>query len=480
MPPRDHDRDTRPTKSEDDGAVRRLRDLETREADVEAPPGQVVRHGGTFESFKHRDFTLFWSGAFVSNVGTWMQNVVLSLVVYSFRRSETDLGLVSFAQGIPVLFLAIWAGSLADRLDRKRLIIATQVVLMVQAAMLGWLYMTGQLSSAAPVSALVWVVGLSLLLGVMSALSFPAWQSVIPDLVPRRSLLNAIALNSAQFQSARMLGPLVASALLLVGLRADGIFYVNAASFVFVIAALWVVRLRPSDRAHPHGVEESGWTRLTAGIRYARENRTVGTIVLSTAILTLFGMGYVVLIPAVADKVLGFHEVVARDRVASYIYAANGFGAVISALLVASLPPSVRRENLMRYSLLAMALLLLAFSASRTLPLILIASACAGAALLTTNALANTSIQATVPNHLRGRVMSLFVMSFMGLMPVAGLLIGPIAEKVGTMTAIAGSATLLLLWALVLLVRPGMLGLDKPAEGPAGVAPLGRWRGPGS
>jgi MFS family permease len=137
-----------------------LQNLSTREADVEAPPGKVVRRGGTFDSFRHRDYTLFWSGALVSNVGTWMQTYALGIVVWGFRRSEFDVGLVNFAAGIPVLFLALWVGSLADRVDRRRLIIDTQWVLLAQAALLGWLYASGHLSSKTPVVSLLWVCGL--------------------------------------------------------------------------------------------------------------------------------------------------------------------------------------------------------------------------------------------------------------------------------------------------------------------------------
>src|ERR1019366_4643482 len=253
---------------------RRLGEIETREADAEAPTQEVVRRGGTFESFRHRDYTLFWSGAFVSNIGTWMQNYALGLVVYAFRSSELDLGVVSFLSGIPVLFLALWAGGLADRVDRKRLIIWTQAVLLVQAAALGWLYNAGQLSSRTPIASLVWVSSLGILGGIMSALAFPSWQSMLPDLVPKDSLLNAIALNSAQFQSARLVGPLLGGALFIAGLTMGGIFYVNSVSFLFVIWALWVIRPRKQEH-HAASAGETGWERIAAGRRRQSAHRAV-------------------------------------------------------------------------------------------------------------------------------------------------------------------------------------------------------------
>jgi MFS family permease len=444
--------DHREPPTEDNG---RFSEVATREADVEAPTQEVVRRGGTFESFRERDFSLFWSGALVSNVGTWMQNAALAIVVYAFRHSETDSGIMNFAAGIPVLFLALYAGSLADRIDRKQLIIATQTVLLVQAAAFGWLYESGHLSGNIVVS-MTWVVGLSLIGGVMSALAFPAWQSILPDLVPRDSLLNAIALNSAQFQSARLLGPLVTAGLILVGVSYGGIFYINAASFLFVIAALWAVHPRKMVR-HISAEEESGWKRLTAGIKYAREHEVVGVIIISTAIMTVFGMAYMTtLLPAFVDKSLGFGGAV-NGRYVAIVLSANGLGAVVSALIVASLPHGVRRENLMRYSLLAMAVLLIGFSRTHSLWLALPLSAAVGAALLTTNSLANTSIQATVPNQLRGRVMSLFVMSFMGLMPMSALVFGPLGSLIGPGNAILAGAVVLLAWAIALFVRPGLL-----------------------
>jgi MFS family permease len=371
---------------------------------------------------------------------------------------------MNFAMGIPVLFLAIWAGSLADRVDRRKLILATQAVLLVQASVLGWLYVSGRLSGS-PVVALAWVVLLSLVNGIMSALAFPAWQSVLPDLVPKETLLNAIALNSAQFQSARLVGPLLAAALVVAGFGMGELFFVNAASFLFVILALWLVHPRPHDK-QPHAGDEHAWQRLTAGLRYATENRVVGVLILSTAILTIFAMPYMMLLPAVVKYTLGFPDakgVGGDPKVISYVMAANGLGAMVGSLVIASLPRTVRRENLMRFAMLAMALLLLAFAYSRWLPLTLVISALAGAAFITSTSLINTSIQSTVPNQLRGRVMALFVMSFIGIMPLSAAAFGPLGQAIGPSNAIGIGASVLLVWVAVLLVRPGLLGLDGPA-----------------
>ncbi|HSK46732.1 MAG TPA: MFS transporter [Coriobacteriia bacterium] len=430
-------------------------EVEIIEADTEVPRASVVRRSGTFESFQHRDYSLFWSGSLVSNMGSWMQNYALAIVVYSLRQSELDSGIVQFVAGVPVLFLALPAGLLADRMDKRQLLIWSQVVMLVQAVALGLLFNSGRLSSSDPLRSLVWIAALGLLGGVMSALMFPAWQSLLPDLVPRDTLLNAIALNSAQFQSARLLGPLAAAGLVLVGAGMGEIFYVNAASFVFVIAALWAIRPHPlaESQQNPHrGPTEGAWRTLTAGLRYAREHRPVGTLLISTAIMTIFGMPYMMLLPAFADKALGGGEVET-----AYLMAANGLGAVIGALAVASLKKSTNRERLIPFALLAFSLLLAAFSQSTTLGTAMLFSALAGAGILTVNSLANTSIQSAVPTQLRGRVMALFVMSFMGLMPISSLIFGPIGEVIGPARAILGGSIALATWAIVLLSNRWLL-----------------------
>jgi MFS family permease len=344
-------------------------------------------------------------------------------------------------------------------------------VLLVQAAALGWLYGAGQLSSRTPIASLAWVSGLGILGGIMAALSFPSWQSMLPDLVPRDSLLNAIALNSAQFQSARLLGPVLGGALFIAGVTMGGIFYVNAVSFLFVIWALRVIRPKKQEH-HAASAGDTGWQRLGAGLRYARENRVVRVLILSTALMTIFAMPYMMLLPAVVDKALigpsvpGLARGVLRGKLVAYVMAANGLGAVFGSLAVASLPRTVVRERIMRWSLLALALLLIVFSASRSLALTMAISACAGAALLTTNSMVNTSIQSVVPNHLRGRVMALFITAFMGLMPVSAAIFGPLGSVIGPTNAIGGGAVVLLAWAITLLLRPGMLGLEQnPSRG---------------
>lgn len=427
------------------------------EADVAEPRRIIARRGTTFESFAFRDYTLFWSGALVSNMGTWMQNYALAIVVYGLRRSEFDSGLVNFVSGIPVLFLALPAGALADRIDKRRLLITAQLVLMLQAGALAVLFSIGWLEPSSPIRALVWIAALGLLGGVMAALSFPAWQAILPDLVPRRSLLNAIALNSAQFQSARLLGPLVAAGLVLVGATMGDLFWVNAASFIFVILSLAAIRPHPDhDTTEPAAGRaregKGAWHTLTAGLRYAREHRSIGVLIASTAVMTTFGMPYMMLLPAITDKVLG-----GGRAETAYLMAANGFGAIFGALVVAGLPVHAKRERLVPAALVAFSLMLIGFSLSRSLALSMVLSALAGAGILTVNSLTNTMIQSAVPQQLRGRVMALFVMAFMGIMPISSLIFGPLGELVGPGRAVLMGAVVLLGWSLVLLLNRSLL-----------------------
>jgi len=244
------------------------------------------------------------------------------------------------------------------------------------------------------------------------------------------------------------------------------VFWINAISFLFVIAALRAVRTSPhAPVKRANAARESAWVSLKQGVRYSVSHRMIGIVILSTLIITAVGMPYVFLMPAVADKVLGFHGAKASNPIYYLLLAANGFGALIGALTVASLPHTVRRERLMRWSILATACVLIVFAFTPWLWLSVALSALAGACLLTTNSLANTSVQANVPHELRGRVMSVYITCFLGVMPLSAAAFGPLAQAVGTSWAIAGGALVLLAWALVLIARPSLLTHDEPAAG---------------
>jgi MFS family permease len=443
-------------------------DLRTQEADTEVPTPAIVREGwaaNTFRSFAVRDFTLFWSGALLSNVGSWMQNAALVIVVYSFAPQQASLfaGISQFAAGVPVFFLSIPAGAIADRFDRRKLLIGVQSVLLLQAVALGLLYNFGVLHAARPLFSLAVVSALGMVAGVFSAFMMPAFQSLLPDLVPRKSLMNAIALNSAQFQSSRMLGPMIVSAMVLAGIGMGWVFLANALSFLFVIAALLAVRARhapkPSAAEARHreaDAEKSQFGQVMAGIEYARSDRAVAMLIVSTAMLTIFGFPYMTLLAAIVHSNLG-GSIGQVGRAVSVLMAFNGFGALVGALAVAGLPATIRRDRVIPYTLFAFAVFVICFSLAHSEWAMATFSTLAGAALMATNSLALTSIQSAVPGHLRGRVMALFVMSFVGIMPFSALLFGPLGQAIGPDRAVLGAGVVLLAWAGLLSARPGWL-----------------------
>ncbi len=447
----------------------------TIEADTEVPPAALVRAGwfaNTFASFRHRDFSLFWSGALVSNIGSWMQNAALVIVVYGLAPKQASLyaGLVTFISGAPVFFLAIPAGDIADRFDRRKLLIIIQFVLLAQAFALGLLYDSHVLTPSRPIASLAMVAGLGLIAGVFTAFMMPAFQSLLPDLVPRESLMNAIALNAVQFQSSRMFGPMIVSAMVLAGAGMGLIFYANAASFVFVILALLAIRPRaafdPEAAAKHTKSDETVMQRVGAGIKYARENRAVGMLILSTAMLTIFGFPYMTLLAAIVAENLG-GTVAQVGRATAVIMAFNGLGALLGALGVASLPATTPRNRVIPYTLLAFASFVVMFSLAHVEWTMALFSVLAGAGLMATNSLAMTSIQSAVPGYLRGRVMALFVMAFVGIMPFSALVFGPVGQVIGPDRAVMIAGTVLVAWALLLVARPAWLQAESPPTPPA-------------
>ncbi len=402
------------------------------------------RRVSPFASLRFRDYRYFWSGAFVSNIGTWMQNVGVGWVVYDLAKNgnpSLTLGVINFLNLLPMTLFTLFAGVIADRLDRKRFIIATQVLLMLQAFVLARLTQTNE-------ATIMTIGALVLLGGIVTAFAFPAWQAIMPDIVPRRSLLNAIALNAAQFNSARLLGPLLGG-LVFARWGAPQVFYINAISFLFVIWAMTLIH--PRQERH-RGGGEGALATLTAGLLYARQNAQVAWMLASAFALSLFGMPYVALMPVMAAEVLG------RGATGyALLMAAGGLGAVGGALSVASMPERVSRGLLIRLGLMGMGASLLLFSLSRNFYLSLIFVAAAGFSFLTGMSASTTGLQAAAPARLRGRVMALFVLCFGGVQPFSALGFGSLGQVVGVPLAIGGGAVALMAYAGYHFLRPGLM-----------------------
>lgn len=433
----------------------RATDIPTLQADAAGAPRSVLRRIRTFESFQYRDFRLFFAGNLLSNVGSWMQITALGWLVFDLTNRSGSLGLVNFLSGAPIFFLTVFTGALADHVDRRKLLVFTQVVLMIQAGLFGWLATTGQMTMAA-------VYALSLIGGIAQAFMSPAFQAMTPDIVPRESLMNAIALSSAQFNAARLVGPVAAAVVVWVFARTPSagvaeIFWVNAVSFVFVIWSLSVINPRQHPPHREHG--ESPVQALLAGVRYALAHRRVWTHLLTAMMLTIFGMPFVTLLPALARDSLHL-------GVSGYsgLLAANGLGALVGALGVASLPVTVRRESVIRVGLTVMALGAIVLSLAGSVAVFGATLVVMGVAFLSCVSSINSNLQTSVPAHLRGRVMSLFVMSFMGMMPFGALAFGWLGDVLTPSRAVLAGALVLLAWAVALVVRPRLLIEEQPAE----------------
>ncbi len=396
-----------------------------------APSPPPLRH--TLRSLRHRNYRLFFAGQLISLIGTWIQIVAQSWLVYRLTGSEALLGLVGFAGQIPILLLAPFGGALADRSDRRRVLIGTQTASLVAALVLALLTLLGTVT--------VWhVVVTAVALGIVNAVDIPTRQAFVPTLVDREDLSNAIAINSTMFNGARIAGPAVAGvALSVVG---EGwCFAANAASFLAVIAGFLLMEVPPWV---PDGRPASTAARIAEGFRYAWGHAPIRTLLLLLGVVSLAGMPYTVLMPVFADRVLH-----GGPRSLGVLMAASGCGALGGALLLAS---RTGIRGLGRWVALAAAgfgASLVLFSLSRSLALSAGLLVPAGFAMIVQMASSNTLIQSMVPDKLRGRVMSVYSVMFLGMAPFGSLLAGGLAERWGAPATVgAGGAVCVLAAAL--------------------------------
>jgi MFS family permease len=390
-------------------------------------------------AFRHRDFRLFWSGQLVSLVGTWMQSVGQVWIVLELTGSPFKLGVISALQFGPMLFLSLLAGALADRVRKRRLLLLTQGALMLQALALAALDWTGQIQ--------FWHVAvLAAFYGVANTLDLPARQSFVGELVGKGDLMNAIALNATVFNGARVVGPAVAG-LLIARYGVAPAFLLNGLSFLGVLVALAAIRNEGAPR--PRAAATVG-QEILQGLRYAAATPLVGLILGLLFVVSLFVLNFNVLVPLVARDVL--HE---GARGFGLLMASLGLGAVAGAIALAAMTSTRPPLSLIVAAALVTAAGLLGLSVVRHFWVAAAALAVMGFAQIFFMASCNTTVQVTAPDHLRGRVMSLYAMVFVGVHPFGALLAGGLAEKwgVGAACVWGGVMGLCLVLALTLLWR---------------------------
>lgn len=396
--------------------------------------GIIFEKGGIrlqflLRALRSRNFRLFFAGQSISLTGTWMQQVAMSWLVYRLTGSAFLLGVVGFMGQFPIFLLAPVAGVLADRWDRRRLIICTQTLAMVQAAALAFFVLAGVVQ--------VWqIIALSLLLGVINSFDIPARQSFFVEIVDNREDLgNAIALNSSMFNAARLIGPSIAG--FLVAAAGEGLcFILNAISYLAVIVALVAIRLQPSysDRQRRHILHE-----LREGFRYAFGFSPIRSILLLIAMVSLMGMPYTVLMPVFARDILH-----GDAQTFGLLMAAAGSGALVSTIYLASRKSVIGLGKLIATAAAIFGAGIIAFAFSSSLFLSLLFLCMTGFGAMALVASSNTILQTIVDDDKRGRVMSLFTMAFIGMAPFGSLIAGALANAIGARnTLLIGGASCL-------------------------------------
>ena len=363
-------------------------------------------------AFKHRNYRLFFAGQGVSLIGTWMQNVAQGWLVYDLTRSAFLLGLVTFLGALPITVFTLLAGVVADRHNKRAILIANQTAAMLLAfllaALVHWHIVT------------VWhIAGIGLLTGIANAFDMPTRQSFVVEMVGKEDLLNAIALNSSMFHAARILGPALAG-LLIATIGEAGCFALNGLSFLAVIAAYAAMRM---PARVPSANAQSIRHATLEALRYVRGDRVIRAIVIVQAIVSVFGLPYAVLMPVFAREVLHVGAVGL-----GYLLAANGIGALLGALTLASLGEHPHYRRLFFGGLLGFCGMVIAFAWSHWFWLSAGLLLCAGYFMIVAFATANTAVQTRTPDHLRGRVMGIYVLAFLGLNPFGALLAGALAR----------------------------------------------------
>jgi MFS family permease len=403
--------------------------------------------GGSFLSrisraLRYRNYRLFFAGQGISLVGTWLQQVALSWLVYRLTNSALLLGVVGFAGQIPSFLLAPFAGVIVDHWDRRRLLMLTQTLAMLQAGILALLVLTGRIE--------VWhIILLGALLGMVNAFDMPARQAFVVEMIEDRAdLPNAIALNSSMVNGARLVGPAVAGALL-ASVGEGWCFLLNSISYIAVIAAFAVMKVTPrAERPQAPNVLSG----LKEGAAYAFGSVPIRALLLLMAVISLVGMPYVILMPVYASRILH-----GNATTLGFLMTASGLGALTGALYLASRRSILGLGRVIVLGVVLFGTGLMALALSRVLWLSLLLMLVTGAGMMVQMASSNTILQTIVDERMRGRVMSLYAMAFMGMAPFGSLLAGWLSSRIGV------SNTLLIGGACAVLAGEGLWEQTAPA-----------------
>jgi MFS family permease len=387
----------------------------------------------------HRNFRLVWFAALGSTIGTWMQQYAQALLVFELTQSKFYLGLDAFLAQLPILLFMLIGGVIADRHDRRRLLTGSQYVQASSALILAALVWSGHVTVAL-------VLALSFITGCGQAFGGPAYQSMIPSLVPRRDLPNAIALNSTQFNLSRVLGPGVGAAVLAT-IGTAWCFAVNGVSFFFVIIALSLLQLPPHV---PAASRPALGAELKSGLHYVRDNRVMFTLTILVTVSTFLAMPIMTMLPAFATEVLTTHGS-AGTRL-SMLMASQGLGAILGALVIGSLDTSRRMGRLILRIQFVLGLLIAGFALSTSLPLSLVLLFVSGVFFMLLFSISFSLVQLAVPDDLRGRVVSIYMVALRGGGPIGGIVAGALADRFTTPGVMAVNGGLLALVAVSMVI----------------------------
>jgi len=391
----------------------------------------------TFAALRHRNYRLWFIGQLVSLMGTWMQSTAQGYLIFELTHSPAYLGYVGFAAGIPSWLFTLYGGLIADRMSRRNLLVITQTAMMALAFVLAGLTYARLVQP--------WhILGFAFLLGIANAFDAPARQSFVLEMVSREDMTNAIALNSTMFNAATAVGP-AAGGLLYAALGPAWCFTINGASFLAVIAALLMMRIKPFP---PPPRQRSALAEVATGLRYVRNDIVARTVIIHLGVVALFGISFVALMPAWAVTVLG-----GDATTNGFLQSARGIGALVGGLMMAATSAYLARGKLVNLGSFVLPLCLLAFAFLPSLPASLLTLAGVGWGFLVFANASNALVQIQVPDELRGRLMSIYTLSFFGLMPVGALLAGSVADWIGEPLTVALGALILLIFSVVVWAK---------------------------